>query len=192
MRTTARMQELGRRRKPNLSTIGLHWASLSHFVCAGVKTINEKELRQIAVRMLSRREYSRHELLLKLSAKSPNKSLLDKVSEYLIDHDLQSDERYTEIYVRSRFQKGNGPVKIAQELKAKGIDKDLIQKYMEPIESQLYVAALHSARKKLSSLSDTEDSRDTNKQKLYRYLFNKGFPSSVTKKAIDSLLGYDF
>ena len=40
---------------------------------------------------------------------------------------LQSDERFTESFVHHRVNMGQGPVKIQQELRQRGVDQSLIE-----------------------------------------------------------------
>ncbi len=53
--------------------------------------------------------------------------LIDAIADELASEGLQSDQRFTEIYLHSRIQKGYGPLRLAQELNQRGIDKQLIQ-----------------------------------------------------------------
>jgi regulatory protein len=81
-----------------------------------------KEIRAICLRLLARREYSQLELLTKLSLKGFIRQDVQAVINILANQGLQSDERFAEIYARSRFNKGFGSLKVAYELKQRGID----------------------------------------------------------------------
>lgn len=52
------------------------------------------------------------------------------VIDDLIEKKYLSDERFTEVYIRSRRIRGFGPVKIKAELKDKGVSNNLIQDYL--------------------------------------------------------------
>ncbi len=52
------------------------------------------------------------------------------VVDDLIERKYLSDERFTEVYIRSRANRGFGPVKIKAELKDKGVSHNLIQDYL--------------------------------------------------------------
>jgi regulatory protein len=54
------------------------------------------------------------------------------VIDDLIEKEYLSDERFTEVYIRSRCLRGFGPVKIKAELKNKGVSNHLIQDYLDP------------------------------------------------------------
>ena len=44
---------------------------------------------------------------------------------------LQSDQRYTEDYIRSRVERGYGPLRIAMELRQRGVAEEQISDCME-------------------------------------------------------------
>ncbi len=44
---------------------------------------------------------------------------------------LQSDDRYTESFIESRINKGQGPVRIRRDLQERGIGSELIEHYLE-------------------------------------------------------------
>lgn len=94
-----------------------------------------------AVRSLAQREHGRRELERKLTGKGHAPVLVERVLDYLSAHDLQSDERYAEGFVRSRIQKGYGPVKIRQELASRGVSEDALERQLtEPGEFWLDLA----------------------------------------------------
>lgn len=79
-----------------------------------------------SIRWLARREYSVYELSQRLIAKHYSSTVIDSVVEKLSSQGLISDQRFVEAWVRSRIQRGYGPMKIRQELKAKGVSDTLI------------------------------------------------------------------
>ena len=58
--------------------------------------------REVAIQMLSRREYSRAELARKLQQKSFQPDEIDACLDRLEEQNLQSDERFAESFKRSR------------------------------------------------------------------------------------------
>jgi len=75
-------------------------------------------LRRAAMDCLARREHSYYELTQKLLLKFPDASgeLIDEVLSQLRDEGLQSDERFTEAYVRHRKSKSVGYLHIKADL----------------------------------------------------------------------------
>ena len=86
-----------------------------------------KEAWLIATRLLSRREYSQHEISLKLRARDCKESVIEETLSTLVEQGYQSDERFTEHFTRFRASKGYGPKRIRQELREKGVSADVIE-----------------------------------------------------------------
>ena len=86
-----------------------------------------------ATAALARREHSEHELRRKLVQKLEQDSapgLIDEIIEALLRDDLLSDERYAHMLVRSRFNRGVGPVRIEHELNQNQIRLEWIEEAM--------------------------------------------------------------
>lgn len=81
-----------------------------------------------ALRLLTRREHSAKELSEKLKQKGFKAEEIEDTLESCQRLNLQSDQRFVELYIRSRIRQGYGPLKITQELKQKGVDSELIYK----------------------------------------------------------------
>ncbi len=75
------------------------------------------------MRMLVRREHSALELVQKLNLKGFDQPDIEHALNLLIEQNYQSDERFAEAFIQMRFNQGKGPVKIAMELKQRGIDQ---------------------------------------------------------------------
>jgi regulatory protein len=71
---------------------------------------------------LARREHSRAELCQKLQAKGFATETIAEVVDELAQQDWQSDARFAEAFIRQRIRDGYGPVRIAYELRQRGID----------------------------------------------------------------------
>ena len=128
-----------------------------------------------AVRSLARREHSRVELEQKLRRKGFDRSLVERVLEYVCEHDLQSDSRFVETYVRSRRDRGYGPIRIRQELGQRGIaEDDLEDPLTESAEFWMEIGR-RVLTKKFPSAPETRD--EWNVQA--RFLARRGFPSDL-------------
>ena len=75
-----------------------------------------------ALKMLMRREHSKLELSQKLQAKGFDIVDVNSSISKLVQQNYQSDDRFSEGFILMRFNQGKGPVKIAAELKMRGID----------------------------------------------------------------------
>ena len=76
-----------------------------------------------ALKMLMRREHSQLELLKKLQLKGFDDSIINSSISLLAEQNYQSDERFSEAFILMRYNQGKGPLKIASELKGRGIKK---------------------------------------------------------------------
>ena len=77
--------------------------------------------------LLASREHSAGELRVKLKQKYPDGEIhLDGVLERLQEVGLQNDERFAEMFVRYKANKGQGPAKIRHQLRAKSVDGAVI------------------------------------------------------------------
>lgn len=84
-----------------------------------------------AMRWLARREYSVHELEHRLLGKGYSPPAVTEALAFLQSRDLVSDRRFAESLARSRVERGYGPMKIAHELRAKGVDDALIDQVLD-------------------------------------------------------------
>lgn len=137
-----------------------------------------KDIYTSAVAMLSRREHSREELRQKLARKLP--SLRDEIEiqlDRLEEQGYQSDERFTEAYMRMRMKRGFGLVRIRQELAQKGISSEILERVFVQDEAELarqsQTLIFEVWQKRFGSLPDNY--RDRAKQQ--GYLRYRGFSS---------------
>jgi regulatory protein len=135
-----------------------------------------------AVRSLGQREHSGRELELKLRRKGHDPQLIERVMRYLLEHDLQSDARFAEALIRSRVQRGYGPMKIRQELGAKGVAEGILEDQLtEPSEFWSSVAEASLAKK----FGQPPQSRDDWAVQA-RFLARRGFPSDLIYRVLGS------
>lgn len=149
-----------------------------------------------AVRSLTLREHGRRELERKLRGKGHAPVVVERVLEYLCTHDLQSDVRFAEGFVRSRIQKGYGPVKIRQELASRGVSEDALEQQLtEPGEFWLDLARRVLDRKfgRATAASNGEDEPDAadgfeadreSWNARARFLARRGFPADLIYRAL--------
>ncbi len=81
--------------------------------------------------LLARREHTRKELISKLQAKEIEADIAEQVVDRLTSQDLQSDERFTEAFVNMRRKKGQGPIRILNELQERGVSAILQEEYVD-------------------------------------------------------------
>ena len=144
--------------------------------------------RSTALHHLARREHSAYELIRKLSKKfSP--AISSSIVEELSEGGELSDRRFAETLVRSRFNRGFGPVYIAKELRTKGIKAELVKECISAFDGEWQARAKEVLEKKRGqqiSVSDREpgglenvDGAKAVNEKLARFLFGRGYPSKI-------------
>ena len=143
------------------------------------------EMRRAAMDLLARREHSRRELLRKLSARVSDDVLLQEVLLQLEDEGLISDQRFAETYIRYRSSKGFGPVRIAAELRDKGIDENLLQEQIQSSDSRWYELAY---KVKVRKFGEDVEAEPKGKAKQMRFLLNRGFVRDQVSNAVENLL----
>lgn len=83
-------------------------------------------IRAKALELLARREHSRLELRQKLIRRGYPAEGIDPVLEQLIEERLLDENRYAELYACARADKGYGPLRIARELRERGVPEDAV------------------------------------------------------------------
>ena len=139
---------------------------------------------QRAVSFLARREHSQEELRWKLAGKDYSGEEIEAALERLTERGLQSDERFAESYITSRFQRGHGPYKISAELKQKGVDESLVDQLMRSGNYDWYGHAINVYEKKYAGkpVADYND-----KSKRARFLQQRGFSSEQIQYALEAM-----
>jgi len=139
-----------------------------------------------AVGLLTRREHSARELALKLHARGYTEAVIEPVLARLAAERLQSDERYAEIYLFQRSEKGYGPQRISAELRERGIDDSLISAAMrravdeEEIDWFERAAAVYARKFGGLPIDDLKE-----RAKRQRFLQYRGFSHEQIAAVID-------
>lgn len=142
------------------------------------------DLRRGIVELLSRRDYSRLELLRKFRDRCEDSDLLEQILDDFQQRQWQSDLRFAESYLNSRFQRGVGPLRLRQELKEKGIDAHTIELVFDAFDGDWFENLYRIAEKKSKSIKENDKNK---KQKLFRFLAYRGFTSEQISSVIDDL-----
>lgn len=136
-------------------------------------------LRSYAFAVLTRKEYSKKDLIEKLCLYAEDREEVLILVDELSRENYQSDQRVAEMTVRSQIRKGKGPNRIKLALNAKSIDKALAKQDMD--EVNWYEQAYALKVKKYG----TEVATDAKiKAKQIRFLQYRGFEMDAIMKAI--------
>ncbi len=131
-------------------------------------------LKSKAIELLARREYSYSELETKLLPIASDENLVYEVLDWMVEEGFQSDERFTEMFLRSKALSGYGPIRIKMELRQKGIAEDLTEQAFEASTIEWETEVYRLIEKKLGKLDEVDIK---SKQKCIGFLQRRGFNS---------------
>lgn len=135
-----------------------------------------KQIKAQCLQLLTCREHSQRELLQKLMTKKFSQDAVQQVIAELEQQGWQSDQRYAESYARQRILKGFGPIRIAYELKQRGVETiDLLTIVLQTTGSWLDLLEQIYRRKY------TDDCHLSQKEwgRRKRYLQHRGFSGEM-------------
>ncbi len=159
------------------------------------KKINEKILNKIntdtkyyetynkVLDMLSKKQRSENEIKIFLDGKIENpEEIIDNFKQI----GLINDEKYAKAYTNDKinFTK-DGPNKIRKDLEENKINEKYIQNAIESIDENILKERIDKIiNKKIST--NTKDTAIILKQKIYMYLINLGYDSSMIKEILEN------
>ncbi|MCH7393182.1 recombination regulator RecX [Acinetobacter dispersus] len=143
------------------------------------KTLTGQRLRSYAFALLTRRDYSKAELITKLNLYAINPDEVANLVEEFAQQNYQSDQRVAELTLASQIRKGKGLQRIKQALKAKQLDAELITEELQEVDwlDQAY-------QLKVKKFGEEVATDPKIKAKQVRFLQYRGFDMRVIMKAI--------
>jgi regulatory protein len=136
--------------------------------------LDEKGLRHKFIELLARREYSYGELEQKLLPQALSEEALYSALDWLVEMGLQDDNRFTEMFIRSKALAGYGPVRIRMELRQKHIPSELVELSFENIQDQInWSEEVDRLIEKKANNLDLSDMKSKNK--VMNFLQRRGF-----------------
>lgn len=150
--------------------------------------MTENDAYQRCIALLSRREHSRWELQQKMQQHGIDSEVIDRVLSRLIADNYQSDERFAEVFCRSRVARKVGVKKIRYELKQKGIDSQHAETELDKYREQFLDNAKALIERKAPRSDVTLMFSDAKlKDKTTRSLLNKGYDYDTIRLAFETL-----
>lgn len=138
-------------------------------------------LRRRAMDLLARREHSRRELRDKLLARMDDTESLDGVLDRLEQDGLLSDQRFAAAFVRSRINRGQGPVRLRQELMQRGVAEALIHQVIESEGCDWFALAEEVAQRRFGSALVSERRELARRLRFLQY---RGFTTEQCRQAL--------
>ena len=139
----------------------------------------QRYLRAKAIGWLARREHSSAELAAKLGRLTPEDTLVEAVLADLRSHDLLSDTRFVESFVRSRSAR-YGSARVAGDLRAKGVPFEQARDLIDSLKAVDLARAQALWERKFGVAAADSAAR----AKQMRFLQARGFPSEVIRRVV--------
>ena len=143
-----------------------------------------ERIKEYAFLLLKYRLRSESELYQRLKKKKfPDEEIKDLLS-FLKDKKFIDDKVFVKSWINSRLGRSFGLKRISQELKIKGVPKDLLEESIEQAKKGYCESRVieELARSRLARLKDVESDKARNR--TYAYLLRRGFSPEIV---IDTL-----
>ncbi len=108
----------------------------------------------------------------KLAKRGHDSALVEQTLQRLAERDLLSDERFAQAFLRSRLERGQGPLKIRAQLMQRGVNGELINTILSETEIDWEERAA-AARSRRFGEEPPEDRAEMARQA--RFLRARGF-----------------
>lgn len=150
----------------------------------GDTPLTPAELQAHALRLLGRRELSRHQLRARLLERSPDADTVDAVLTYLADRGLIDDRRVAAAFARTSAQvKRRGRDRILRELAQMGISGDIAREAVDEVcGPDAEAAKIDTVLRRRARGLDLADPAAT--RRLMAALLRQGFESDEIRRAL--------
>jgi regulatory protein len=142
-----------------------------------------------ALRILTRRDHSKHELSQKLNARGYAAEIIDDVMSQCERLDYINDERTAQVFIRQLHRKGFGLKRIAFELNLKGLRG---KHFQEMVSQSISLSDERRGADKIyqKHIRRFEREKDVfkRKDKIYRFLYGRGFSKAVISELISKII----
>lgn len=107
---------------------------------------------------------------------------------HLMQHNFLNEERFSKSFARGKFRiKKWGKRRIVQELKMRRISDYNIKSGLKEIDSDEYITTLEKVAK-IKNESIKESNSFKRNQKLYQYLYSRGYESNLIQEVIKEII----
>ena len=144
--------------------------------------IKNQDIRKKLLDLLSRREHSKYELLTKLKLRVESNSSLEEEINKLSAENLQSDLRFSESYIRSRYNSGFGPTRIKYDLSVRRVEESVVLNAFNEIDLD-WVEKLKKEKIKKYGNSSSENMQELSKR--IKFFTQRGFEREMINKVIN-------
>jgi regulatory protein len=146
-----------------------------------------EKARAYAFLLLKFRLRSENELYQRLKKKEFKEPVIKQTLAFLKEKAFIDDREFTRLWVTSRIKKPLGLFRLRQELRLKGVDKDIIEAQLEKIKEDYSEGEVVSkiARARFEKFVGIEPYKA--KRRLFQYLSRRGFSPDTITDALNQL-----
>ena len=145
-----------------------------------------------ALKIIERSYKSEKEIFVKLLEKGYDKEVVNKTISFLKEYNFLNDETYVKMYVKDKI-KTQGKNKIKYSLLRKGIEEEIINKFLMKVEGEEEKErAYEIALKKYNQLVKREQDKYKLWNKLSMFLGGKGYEYSLIKDVVNSIINEEY
>ena len=146
-----------------------------------------QKARNYAFYLLKFRPRSEDEIYQRLKRKKFDQAVIRQTLSFLKDRGFINDEDFARAWVESRIKKPLGLRKLTQELRLKGIDKEIIDRQIGRIKKDYSEEeiVLKLARARFDKCNGIEPLKA--KRRIFAYLLRHGFSPEVVIDAVNNL-----
>ena len=146
------------------------------------KRDNYSRCKNSAIYSLAMREHSRKEIRNKLALKEFVEGVdVDKLLDELEESNYLNEERFVESFIRYRSERGQGDMKISNDLRQRGINASQINNAMQEANLDWFQLAKEQREKRFGKTKPVDFKE---KARQMRFLSGRGFDSEVIKTIV--------
>lgn len=148
----------------------------------------KQSLRTTALAMLARRDFAATELTQKLIDKGFERVEVESLVAEFVSQRFVDDRRYAESFVAYQSRRGQGPLRIRQDLRQSGVASEILEEALG--SGPDFGAVARDVRKRKFGASSPKSFKD--KAKQARFLQYRGFSNDHIRIALGSDPGEPF
>ncbi len=141
-------------------------------------------IRAKALELLARREHTRLELRQKLFQRGFAADRIEPVLDQLVEERLLDEARFAELYAGARADKGYGPLRVARELRERGVAEDVVAATLVALEGDWLPKLRELHRKRFKSHIPADVAGRLQQTRVFR---QHGFTLDQIKHLYDTL-----
>lgn len=143
--------------------------------------------KKYALLLLKYRPRCEKELVQRLKKKKFDQVTINQTISFLRERNFIDDRDFAHSWIESRIKRSFGLKRIIQELKARGVDRQIIEEQMSLFQKDYseYAQVKEIAGERLKKMNESDTLKK--KRRLYDYLLRRGFSPEVVSEVINEL-----